>query len=83
MTEKFIPEEQFGFRKGKSTLHAVKCLKEEIEYVLRHPRGKLHAVFVDFTKAFDLINRSMIIDKLESYIGKKQHHTDHKKYTGK
>ena len=30
MTEKFIPEEQFGFVKGKSTLHAVKCLKEEI-----------------------------------------------------
>ena len=70
MTEKFIPEEQFGFVKGKSTLHAVKCLKEEIEDALRHPRGKLHAVFVDFTKAFDLINRSMIIDKLESYIGK-------------
>ena len=41
--------------KGKSTLHAVKCLKEEIEDALTHPRDKLLAVFVDFTKAFDLI----------------------------
>ena len=78
MTEKLIPEEQFGFRKGKSTLHAVKCLKDEKEDALRHPRGKLYVVFVGFTKAFDLINRSKIIDKLE-----KQHHTDHKKYAEK
>lgn len=69
-TEHKIPEEQFGFRKGRSTLHAIKNLIDDIEDALRHPRGKFHAVFVDFTKAFDKLNRHLLITKLESIKGK-------------
>ena len=35
MVQREIPEEQFGFMKGKSTLHAVKCIQEDIEDALK------------------------------------------------
>jgi hypothetical protein len=70
MTENTLPDEQFGFRRGRSTLQAASCLKEDIEVALRHPRGKLHAIFIDYTKAFDLINRTLLIEKLEERTGK-------------
>ena len=65
-----IPEEQFGFRKGRSTLHAINNLTGDIENALRHPQGKFHAVFVDYTKAFDKLNRRIMLSKLESITGK-------------
>jgi hypothetical protein len=55
---------------GRSTLQAVSCLKEDIKEALRHPGDKLHAIFIDYTKAFDLINRTLLIEKLEERIGK-------------
>jgi hypothetical protein len=70
MTENALPDKQFGFRKGRSALQAASCLKEDIEEALRHPRGKLHAIFIDYTNAFDLINRTLVIEKLEEKIGR-------------
>ncbi|KAJ4449792.1 hypothetical protein ANN_01196 [Periplaneta americana] len=64
-----IPECQFGFRKGRSTLHAISYLIEQIENTLRHPGKKYHVVFVDYCKAFDLINRETLIRKLSNMIG--------------
>lgn len=61
-----IPNQQFGFREGRSTLHAVSNLLNDIEQALRHSKGKLHTVFIDYTKAFDLMNRTKLIEKLES-----------------
>ena len=37
---------------------------------LEKPRGKLYAVFVDYSKAFDLVNRELTINKLEGLIGR-------------
>jgi hypothetical protein len=34
------------------------------------PRGKLYAVFVDYSKAFDLVKRELTINKLEGLIGR-------------
>lgn len=72
MTEHVIPEQQFGFLKGKSTIHAVKCIQEDIATALEHPKGKLHAIFIDYTKAFDLLNRQLIIRKIEEIVGRTQ-----------
>jgi hypothetical protein len=69
-TQASIPEEQFDFARGRSTLQAVKCLQGNTHDGLRHPRGKLHAIFIDYTKAFDLINRSILIDKIEGITGR-------------
>ena len=63
--DSMIPEERFGFRRGRSTIHAVSCLLEVVKDALRLSKGKLYAVFIDYTKAFDLIDRSILVHKLE------------------
>lgn len=63
-----FPEEQFGFRKGRNTIQAIKNLIDDIEDAIRHPRGKFHAVFIDFTKAFDGLNRIIISSKLDQMV---------------
>ena len=67
--EDFLPEEQFGFRKGRSTLQALHCLQNDIETTLSRPEEKLHAIFIDLNLAFDTINRKILIEKLETMIG--------------
>ena len=67
--DRSIPECQFGFRKGRSTLQAVSNLTCLIEDTLRHTKRKYHVVFVDFKKAFDRINRQILIKKLGGLIG--------------
>lgn len=42
----------------------------DIEEELRHPAGKLHSIFIDYTKAFDLMNRTLIMEKIEEITGK-------------
>ena len=69
LTNEAIPECQFGFRKGKSTLQAAEALLHEIREALQVPRGKYYAVFIDYAKAFDFINRSKLMEKLENLTG--------------
>ena len=68
--EKHIPDEQFGFRKNRSTTQAIQCLQRDIEDALSSPGGKLYTVFLDYTKVFDTLNMEIIIGKLEQKIGK-------------
>lgn len=63
-----IPEEQFGFRTGRNTLQAVQNLIGDIEDALRPTSGKFHAVFIDYAKAFDTLDRTILSTKLESII---------------
>ena len=58
-----LPEQQFGLIKGKSTHKAIETLTSEIENSVKN-NGKLYAVFVDFRKAFDTTNRTMLLRKL-------------------
>ncbi|KAJ4426399.1 hypothetical protein ANN_27213 [Periplaneta americana] len=44
MIDPSILEEQFGFREGRSNIQAVRCLQEDIQDALRHPKGKLYTV---------------------------------------
>ena len=69
MTKNAIQEEQFGFRKGRSTTQAVRCLQEDKADATRHPGGKLHAVFIDYTKAFNLFNRTLVMEKVVGIVG--------------
>ena len=70
MLNPVLPEEQFGYRPRRSTLLTAGRLLQHIRTELEKPRGKLYAVFVDFSKAFDLVNRELTISKLEGLIGR-------------
>ena len=55
--------EQAGFRAGHSTMDHVFALHHIIDYYRQ--RGKqVYCAFVDYTKAFDLVNRSALWCKL-------------------
>ena len=57
---------QYGFRKGKSTEHAVLKLMDYF-YDAINKQEFCIAVFIDYQKAFDTINHTILLDKLEKY----------------
>ena len=59
---------QFGFRKRRCTMQAIQYMQEDIEAALAVPRGKLHAIFIDFAKAFDSLSRKIPMEKLEKFM---------------
>ena len=71
-TKLVIPECQFGFRKGRNTIQAAKCLIDQIKDALNKPHGKYYAVFINYSKAFDLIDRKNLMQKIEAAIGENQ-----------
>jgi hypothetical protein len=51
---------QFGFRKNSSCMHAVYSIKEVMEDV-REKKSNAYAVYLDFSKAFDKVNRTKLL----------------------
>ena len=61
-----IGEEQAGFRKSYSTIDNLFCLQTIVTKYLKSQGGRFYAVFVDFEKAFDRIDRNALWNKLQS-----------------
>lgn len=61
-----ITPSQFGFQKGYSTEHALLTQKEIILDDFKREECAL-GIFVDYLKAFDLINHVTLIEKLSHY----------------
>lgn len=60
---KILSENQFGFRKGKSTEDAIKKLMEKIYSWLDGDKVGL-CVFIDLKKAFDTVSHQKLLRKL-------------------
>ena len=57
---------QFGFRKKNSTNHALLSIVEKIRSNLDKKMFSC-GIFVDLEKAFDTVNHSILLSKLEHY----------------
>jgi hypothetical protein len=65
--KRILHRHQFGFRQRSSCLHAVFTLREIMEEVKE--KGKnAYAVFLDFSKAFDKVNRVKLLYKLMHHL---------------
>ena len=65
-TTKCIYEHEYSFRKKHSTNHALINITDEIRDALDRNDIAI-GVFVDFQKAFDTVNQSILISKLDHY----------------
>ena len=62
--EKIIGQCQTGLRQGKSMIDQMFILKTLIDKHLFRKRGRFCCLFVDFSKAFDTVNRDFLIYSL-------------------
>ena len=63
---KLITEKQYGFRAKRSTALALIELIEKITSVTENKQDTV-GVFIDFSKAFDTINHSLLLSKSYNY----------------
>ena len=57
---------QFGFRAGSSTTHALISITETIKKSIEEKKYGC-GIFIDLKKAFDTVNHDILLQKLEHY----------------
>jgi hypothetical protein len=62
----FFYKHQYGFRKNYSTVHCVNMLVNKVSEALASGKVAM-AILVDVRKCFDMVDRSILLKKLEHY----------------
>ena len=60
-----ISPNQIGFQKGNRTADHIFVLNTIINKIVKHDKKKLYIAFIDFRKAYDKINRTLLFLKLQ------------------
>ena len=63
---KCIYDLQFGFRKNHSTNHAIISIIQKVQDAIKDNKFAI-GVFIDLQKAFDTVNHSILLEKLNHY----------------
>ena len=61
-----ISPNQIGFMKGSGTADHIFLLQTIIEKVVKRGKKRLYAAFIDFKKAYDTVNRDLLLERLKS-----------------
>ncbi len=65
--DSILPESQCGFRKNRSCIDAIHCMRYLAEMTAKHPESTLHTIYVDLQKAYDSVPRAALWDVLKTY----------------
>jgi len=61
-----LDENQYGCRPGRSTTHALIAIQHKWLQTL-DSKGSVRVLFVDFRKAFDIVNHNVLFTKLKNF----------------
>ena len=61
-----LSPKQMGFIKGNGTSDHIFFLQTLVEKVVKRGKKKLYTIFVDFKKAYDTVNRDVLMKRLQS-----------------
>ena len=64
MTHPISPN-QIGFKKGHRTGDHIFVLKSIIDKIIKSEKKKLYVAFIDFRKAYDTVNRSLLLLRIQ------------------
>ena len=60
-----ISPNQIGFKKGHRTGDHIFVLKAIIDKIIKSEKKKLYVAFIDFRKAYDTVNRSLLLLRIQ------------------
>ena len=64
--KKILNNSQFGFRSAHSTVHAITSIHEKVLENINNDKHTI-SIYLDLSKAFDSVNHTILLHKLEHY----------------